>query len=219
MYVESRSSERKGPEGTKGVFGVILAGGRSLRFGREKALVRVDGVRLIERVVGVMKPLFGRIVLVTNTPAEYAYLNLPMYGDLIRDLGPLGGIYTALTVIPGDAAFFVACDMPFLNLGLIQYMLRVRSGFDAVVPRVAGNLEPLHALYGKSCLSSIKKLIEAGEYQIFRFFHDVSVRFVEEKEIRRYDPDLRSFYNINRPQQLKGLRQEESSLRGPRDDA
>lgn len=187
----------------KGVTGVVLAGGRSTRYGKNKALVKLHGVPLIERVLGVIRPLFSRVIIITNTPEEYTYLGLPLYQDIVKGLGPLGGINTGLQVMPDDAGFFVACDMPFLNNTLIRHIVEMGSGFDVVVPRISGMVEALHALYGKGCQARIQGLIDSGIYQIFRFFNQVSVRYVDEKEVRRYDPELRSFLNINRPEVLK----------------
>jgi molybdopterin-guanine dinucleotide biosynthesis protein A len=189
----------------KDVTGVILAGGKSLRYGRNKALVKIEGIPLIERVVNVMSSLFRHLILITNTPDEYAFLKLPMHEDLIKGLGPLGGIFTALMTIKNPAGFFVACDMPNLNRELIHYMVEIRYDFDAVVPRLREGTEALHALYGKRCLPSIKHLIDSSQYQIFRFYPHVSVRYVNETEIRRFDPQLESFFNINKPDAIKNV--------------
>ena len=95
----------------KDVSGVILVGGKSSRYGSNKALAKLDGVPLIERVIGIMGRVFENLILITNTPDEYAHLGLPMHEDLVKGLGPIGGLYTGLTVMPDDAGFFVACDM------------------------------------------------------------------------------------------------------------
>jgi molybdopterin-guanine dinucleotide biosynthesis protein A len=197
---------RSGPAGDakplEDVAGVILAGGKSLRFGKNKAFVAVEGVPLIERVANVLGSVFHRVVLVTNTPDAYRHLRLPMFEDLVKGLGPLGGIFTGLSAIVEEAGFFVACDMPFLSPALIRHMGRIRGTFHVVVPRIRGDIEPLHALYSRECLPAMSKFIHAGEYQVFRFFQEAAVRYVEENEIRSHDPDLRSFININRPQDL-----------------
>lgn len=184
------------------IAGLILLGGKSSRYGSNKAMVEVDGVRLIERAIRVMRPLFQEVILLTNTPRDYAYLGLPMVEDLIKGLGPLGGVYTGLENISCDAGFFVACDMPFLNQALILHLVANRKGFDAVVPRVGWMIEPLHAVYTKRCLPAIRHLIDSREYQIFKFLPNVRVRYVEAEEIRVHDPQLRSFFNINEPQDL-----------------
>lgn len=185
------------------VTGVILAGGKSTRYGTNKAFAEVRGVRLIERTIRVMGPVCPRLLLVTNTPAEYAYLQLPMVEDLIKGLGPLGGIYTGLEVIDDENGLFVACDMPFLREDLLRYMVTLRGDFDAVVPRIDWMVEPLHALYTKKCLPSLRKFIRSQELQILKFFQKIRVRYLEEEEIRKVDPDLKSFFNINRPEDLE----------------
>lgn len=189
-------------EKIKDVSGVVLAGGGSSRYGKNKALVKFHGIPLIERVLDVMRPIFRRIIIITNTPDEYSYLKLPMYQDIIKGLGPLGGIITGLRVIPNNAGFFVACDMPFLNQGLIRHIVEIKADFDVVVPRISGNMEALHALYRTGCQSKIEDLINSRIYQVFRFFNEVSVRYVDEDEVRIFDPDLRSFFNVNKPEGL-----------------
>jgi|GEM_PF-134934 len=186
------------------VTGFILLGGKSSRYGSNKAFVEIDGVRLVDRVAGVMQSIFHRVVLVTNTPEDYAYLKIPMVEDLIKGLGPMGGIYTGLMTMTDEAGFFVACDMPFLCENLIRHMVDVKDVFDAVVPRMDWMLEPLHALYSKTCVPVIQEAIGQNEHQILKCFTRLRVRYVEEKELRIWDPDLRSFFNINKPQDLPG---------------
>ena len=113
----------------EGITGVVLAGGKSSRYGKNKALVELDGVRLIERVIGVMGSVFKHVIIITNTPHEYAYLQLPMFEDLIKGLGPIGGIYTGLEAISDDAGFFVACDMPFLNAPLVRHIVEIKDEY------------------------------------------------------------------------------------------
>lgn len=199
-----------GTNNIKDVTGVVLAGGRSSRYGKNKALVKVNGVPLIERALRTMGSIFEHVVMITNTPEEYAYLKVPMFQDIIQGLGPLGGIYTGLKVIPDQTGFFVACDMPFLNPNLIRHMVAIRDDFDVVVPKISGWVEALHGLYTVKCRGSIESLIQSGTYQIFQFFSSVSVRFVDDEEVRRWDPDLRSFLNINTPDELRRLQQTDS---------
>ena len=201
MSDESKDFRDKGIP-FRDITAVILAGGESSRFGKNKALEKVDGVPLIERVIDVVGPLFEHLIISTNTPEEYSYLDLPMHEDLIKGLGPLGGIYTALETIKQDGGFVVASDMPFLNRELIRHMVEVKAGFDVVVPRIAWKMEPLHCLYTKRCLPAIKRSIDSGRYQIVNFFPEVSVRYIDADEIIPFDPELRSFFNINRPQEV-----------------
>ncbi|MGD8985694.1 MAG: molybdenum cofactor guanylyltransferase [Desulfobacteraceae bacterium] len=185
-----------------GISGIILAGGRSSRYGRNKALVEINGIRVIERVIRVMEPLFERLIIITNTPQDYAYLKLPMVEDLIKGLGPLGGIFTGLQTMSDEAGFFVACDMPFLSGDLVRHMVDVMEDFDVVVPKVDWKVEPLHAIYTKRCIPAIKELIDNKDYQIIKCFQSVRIRYLSKEEIYGLDPELRSFFNINRPEEL-----------------
>jgi molybdopterin-guanine dinucleotide biosynthesis protein A len=189
----------------QGTTGVILAGGKSTRYGTNKAFAEVHGTKLIERVVRTMEPLFERLLLVTNTPHEYSYLELPMVEDIIKGLGPIGGIHTGLETISDEAGFFVACDMPYLNENLLRHMVTLKGDFDAVVPRVGRMVEPLHALYTRRCLPAIRESIDLRLYQPMRFFQKIRVRYVDEEELRSIDPQLKFFFNINKPEDLRGL--------------
>jgi molybdenum cofactor guanylyltransferase len=202
MIPEQRNSVNP-TSSVKDVTGIILAGGKSSRFGSNKAFADVNGRQLIGRVIGIMGSVFENLIIITNDPREYSSLGFPMHQDLIKGLGPLGGIYTGLEKMPDRSGFFVACDMPFLNSGLIRYITGLGSSeYDAVVPKIDWKMEPLHSLYSKTCLPAIERLIESGECMINKFFQRIRTRFVYEDEIKRHDPLLMSFYNINRPGEL-----------------
>jgi molybdopterin-guanine dinucleotide biosynthesis protein A len=184
------------------VSGVILAGGKSSRYGEDKAFVKVGGIPIIERVIRIFKGLFRDIVIISNSLEDYKHLALPLHEDLIKNLGPLGGIYTALNVILNRYCFVAACDMPSLNKDLINHMISQKSNYDIVAPKVGWKIEALHSLYSKACLPYIRNLIEVNRYQVVRIFPMVSVRYIEEEEIRFFDPELKSFLNINSPQDI-----------------
>jgi len=183
--------------------GIVLAGGQSRRYGKNKALVALDGIPLIERVCRVLKRVADPVIVSTNDPDLFRFLGLPMVRDRIPGLGPLSGIHAGLSVMPGEAALFVACDMPHLNDDLIRFMAASRGDSDAVVPRVSGLPEPLHAIYGKTCLAPVSRVIKNGEHRIVSFFPDIRITYIEEDQIRRFDPNLDVFANINRPEELK----------------
>jgi len=182
--------------------GVILAGGLSTRYGQDKAFLQIGGVPLIERIVEEMKRVFTRVILVTNQKREFEYLELPMIEDLIKGLGPIGGIYTGLSSISEQAGFFVACDMPLLHKGLIRYMVDLIDHHAAVVPSVGKWVEPLHALYARSCLGPMKDLIDEKRYQVRLLYDLVPVRYVREDEIRRFCSPDEAFLNINTPEEF-----------------
>lgn len=180
----------------------IMAGGKSSRMGQDKSFVLFAGQPLIERVLDRVQGLGDEVILSTNKPDEYAHLGLPMFGDEIRECGPLGGIYTAVYHARHPHTLVVACDMPWLNPDLLRYMVDLRETADVVVPRWDKYPEPLHALYSKACLPPIKEKLDAGQLKITGFFGQVAVRFVERGEIERWDGNGRSFTNVNTPEDL-----------------
>jgi molybdopterin-guanine dinucleotide biosynthesis protein A len=195
-----KNSQEKGPYSH--ITGVILAGGLSKRYGQNKAFLELDGIRLIDRVTAAMRNIFRQVILITNEKERYEYLGLPTIEDLIKGLGPIGGIYTGLMTISGQAGFFVACDMPFINRPLVRYMVDIKDNYAAVVPTGAGGIEPLHAIYSQSCLGPIKELIDAQRLQVRLFYEQVSVRYVTQDEIRRFVSPQRALLNINTPDEF-----------------
>ena len=187
---------------------VILAGGRSRRLGRDKAVEPFDGEPLIRRVIRrASEAVAAASVVVVVADAERAAA-LPLDDhhrtavDIFPDCGSLGGIYTGLDAAPTDWALVAACDMPFLCGPLLSHLASLRADVDAVVPMVDGRPEPTHALYSRRCLPAIEARLQARELKISGFFEDVAVRYVPEDEVRSFDPDLLSFFNINRPEDL-----------------
>jgi molybdopterin-guanine dinucleotide biosynthesis protein A len=185
---------------TSEVTSIILAGGKNLRLGRNKALEVIGGKTIIERVFGQLEPISSQIVVVTSWAQFDVELNLnaDVVADIYPGMGPLGGIYTGLTASISDVNIIAACDMPFLNTELMQYMSEILTDYDAVVPRLANEMiEPLHAVYSKKCLSRIDERLAAKKLSIHAFLDEVNVRYVEEEESRKIDPELISFFNIN----------------------
>jgi molybdopterin-guanine dinucleotide biosynthesis protein A len=189
------------------VTGVIQAGGKSTRMGGEpKALLELGGRRIIQRVLDAIAPVVDDVLVVTNTPALYAFLAVPMVADVYPDHGSLGGIFSGLSAAPGDAAFTVACDMPFLHPEVARLVVGRAGRADVVIPRVGEQLETLHALYAKACLPAIEARLRAGRLRIVGFFEDVHVLEVTEAEIARHRaPDV-VFMNVNTPDELARAR-------------
>ena len=189
------------------VTGVIQAGGRGKRMGGEaQALMGVGGRRTVERVGVPGAPAVDDLLLVTNTPDLYASLGLPMVADVYPDAGSLGGIYSGLKAAPGEAAFTVACDMPFLHPAVVRLVVARAGEADVVIPRVGGQLETLHACYAKSCLPHIEERILAGRLKIVGFFERVRVVEIAEAEVARHRDPAIVFMNVNTPEELERAR-------------
>ncbi len=154
----------------------------------------------MELVIQQLKLISTRTLIVTSREQS----NFPDAGeakvllDLYPDKGPLGGIYTGLLASPSWCNVVVACDMPFLNIELLHYMIELLPGFDAVVPRLEEEkLEPLHAIYSKSCLDKLRTHLEHDQLMVNRFLGIMHVRYVEQAECQRLDPQLLTFFNVN----------------------
>ncbi len=185
---------------------IILCGGKELRFGRSKAAARVGGLTVMERVLDVLGPISGQILLVTapgKTEIETGG-KATVVTDGYAGKGPLAGIHAGLSAANSEVVIAVACDMPFLNAGLLTRMLNMIDGFDAVVPRLSGEMvEPLHAIYSKSCLPEMKAWLERGELSLTRLLRTLHVRYLEREEYLPLDPRMLSFFNINYPEDFE----------------
>ncbi len=181
------------------VSAVVLAGGKNLRLGKNKALETIGGKSLIEHVIERLRPLASQILIVTSKQqSDLTVAGTETLLDLYPSKGPLVGMYTGLTYSRSSHSIMVACDMPFLNTELLQYMIELSGDFDAVVPRLEeGKVEPLHAIYSKSCLPVIEKRLERNQLGVHSFLKTVNVRYVERDECQRLDPELLSFFNVN----------------------
>jgi len=187
--------------------GIILAGGKNLRMGQNKAFIEVQGERIIDRIRRIFVDLFEEVLLVTNSPRDYLDLNLRMVTDLYREKGALGGIFTGLFHASFSHAFVAACDMPFLNPGLIAHLVGLSAGYDIVIPRTGDGLQPLHAVYSRKCLPFMEDLLDRGNLKILDFFHRVKKREVLTGEIINLDPNLSSFLNLNSPEDLSRIQE------------
>ncbi|HEX6210099.1 MAG TPA: molybdenum cofactor guanylyltransferase [Methylomirabilota bacterium] len=185
------------------VTGVVQAGGRSTRMGgRPKGLLELGGRRIIERVLDAVAPVVDDVLIVTNTPELYSFLGLPMVGDVYPDHGSLGGIFSGLAAARGEAAFVVACDMPFLHPEVARLVVARAGEADVVIPRVGGQLETMHAVYGKACLGPIQARLAAGQLKIVGFFDSVRVVEIDEAEVARHRAPEVAFMNVNTPEEL-----------------
>ena len=192
------------------VSGVILAGGASRRLEKNKALERIGGKTLIERVIDSLAPLTTEVLVVVGRPEQAAALRLPLSVRVVSDRypggGSLGGIFTGLEASAEPWSLVVACDMPFLNRELLRHLMAQSSNVDAVVPCLGGQPEPLHALYSKACLAPMERMLRAGQLKIAPLFEAVRVRYVDEATIDRIDPRHLSFFNINTQADLEEAR-------------
>lgn len=191
------------------VTGVILAGGPSSRMGRNKALLPWKGATVIEEVYRKMSAIFHEVILVTNHPEAYAFLPCRKVPDIFPGLGCLAGIHSGLRHSAASHIFAVACDMPCLEEKAVRYLLSIREEGDAVVPEGELGPEPLHAVYGAGVVPAIEEALTSGERRIRSIFEAIRVRKVPMMELAEFTPGLRSFRNINTPEDYSRLAAEE----------
>lgn len=188
------------------VAAAVMAGGKSRRMGRDKAWLDIgDGRPIVRRAIDAVREVADEVFLVANDE-RFASLGLRVVPDRWPGGGALGGIGTGIGAASHERVLVVACDMPFLRPAMLGHLIERADGVDAVVPRVGGEYETLHALYTKACLAPIERALAAGKMRVVSFFEDVRVRVVDEDELRPFDPDLRCFTNVNTPEDLESVR-------------
>jgi len=182
-------------------------------MGQDKALMPFLGRPLIQRILSRLATVGEQIILSTNHPDDYAFLNLPSYPDLQPDTGSLGGLFTALNAAGHSILAAVACDMPFANAALFKYerLLLSQTGVDVVIPSTPDGLEPLHAVYRRdTCLPVVRSALAAGNLKMTGWLPEVSVRIVLPEEVTHFDPHGLAFWNLNT---LEEFRQAEERAR------
>jgi len=188
---------------------IVVAGGKGERFGRDKLAEEIGGRSLLQRVVERVSQVSSEILLsvAPGRPSDGLPMkSLRVVADLYPGKSTLGGIYTGLVYSTTFRSLVVAADMPFLNTSLLRYLVEAAPGFDAVVPRLGGMLEPLHAVYSRRCIAPMEEQIKRDELRIRVLLDKVRTRYVEEEVVRRFDPDCLSFFNVNTANDLERAR-------------
>ncbi|HEX9839546.1 MAG TPA: molybdenum cofactor guanylyltransferase [Anaerolineales bacterium] len=183
----------------------IQAGGQSSRMGEDKALKPFLGRPLIRRVIERLSPIADELIVTTNRPEEYAFLDLRLVPDLKPGRGALGGLYTAIASAKHPLVAVVACDMPFASGTLLEAGSRLimEDGVDVVIAKSDEGYEPLHAVYRReTCLPAIEAAIEADQWKVIAWFPQVKVRVLTPEEIKRCDPLGLAFWNVNTPEEF-----------------
>lgn len=186
---------------------IVLAGGMASRLGGvNKARLEVGGRPLLERVLDSVAPLSSQLLVVGHLAGDLPHGRAQVVPDLFPDGGSLGGIFTGLLHSKHDLAIVVGCDMPFLSTDLLRLILASSRGWDVTVPRIGPYQEALHAAYRRSCIPVFRDALESGRRRIVDCYARVRLREIPEEELRRLDPELRSFLNVNTPEDLERAR-------------
>ena len=159
------------------ITGVILAGGQCASDeGANKALLLFDGKPLIQHIAETLQEVFDKVIVISDHPADFEFLNLPIFPDIIKDGGPLGDIHSALVNIETEEAFIVSADMPFIRKDVIHYILKMENGADITIINSEGKLQPFCGIYKSSCILPIAKNYLRGFISLQSFLNQVTIR-------------------------------------------
>lgn len=177
--------------------GVINAGGRSTRMKFNKAFAEIGGRPLIEIIINKFEPFFSEIFIVSNQPELYEKYGYKVYPDIYLGKGPVGGIHTALYHAGFEQIFILGCDMPFMDMQIVEFMLEKLYDKDSAVPRIKGFLQPMSAAYSKKCLPHLTYSLETDRLKLTRLFEELNAEIVEEEELKRFGDLEEIFLNVN----------------------
>lgn len=184
---------------------LLLSGGKSSRFGTNKAMETINGRPLIEQIVEGLKNAFEKVYIIGNVK-EYVFLQDVFFcEDIIPNKGPLGGLLTGLTCSDSEYNFLTACDMPFLTSEFFEFVNLQKKDYDVLVPEYNSYLEPLAAVYSKKCLPFINASLINDQLKLKSFFPKVKVRIIKETIIREIGEPEKLFFNINYKEDIEKL--------------
>ena len=175
---------------------IVMAGGQSTRMGQDKSMLLIDGKPMIEHVCDQVRDKFEEILISANDPQKYAFLKAKVVQDKATGQGPLMGIESALSASANELNFVIACDMPEIELSLVRRMLKEAAGYDAVVLRAGGQIEPLFAVYRKNLAATAASLLESGERRLRALFDHCRTKYVDIDDADR-------MRNLNRMEEYK----------------
>lgn len=190
--------------------GVVLAGGKSSRMGTPKAFLKIKNKRIIDIALETLKVFFDEVLIVGDDKDRFSkFKNSIVVEDLVKECGPLGGIYTGLKAISNPKAFFVACDMPFLHNGLIKRLLDIakQDASDCIIPYIDERIEPLHGIYSKAMLTVIEGALKGKDYSVAKLLKRCNCKYIEAEKV-----ESSSFMNMNRPEDLIHLASDENKI-------
>jgi molybdopterin-guanine dinucleotide biosynthesis protein A len=186
------------------ITGVLLAGGKSLRMGHDKARIEIGGQPLLSRSLDLLCRYFTTVLIAGDRP-DVARPGIPAIPDIYPG-SALGGLYTGLQSAQTEWIFVAPCDMPYPDPKILELLLKQRDGADAVVPRTPHGYEPVFALYHKNCLPHMEAMLQQGQYRIYDFYQRIKVNYLDWQQMPAGWE--RSLLNINTPEQLEQLQKE-----------
>ena len=181
--------------------GIIMAGGKSSRMGTNKALLKIDGITVIERIANELQKCVDEIIIVTNHFDDYRFLGYPMVEDIYKEMGPMGGIHAGLLASTTDKNLVVACDMPFISADLGNFLLKQLDDYQVVVPEIEDQFHPLFAGYKKELAPLIEEALKENQLRIRFFFKQLKTKTIYLEDITKENITFNheNVYNMNYP--------------------
>ena len=184
---------------------IILSGGKSSRMGTNKALLPFNEKTNIERIKDKLQIVFDEVILVTNDPETYQFLNIKTVTDLYPGKGPLAGVHAGLSASNYEENIIVACDMPFASAELAEILVKNLKHYDALVPIIGGKQHPLFAAFQKRIVKEVESCLEEDRLSMVKLFNKLNVCYLEDEDLRVYGINSleRVFYNMNHPDEYE----------------
>lgn len=206
--VRRQRAENRGQRMIENCTGVILAGGVNRRLpGKKKTFHRVGDRMILDTIYAAFSGLFAEIIIVVNDPLDFVNWDLVVARDIIPTRNALAGLHAGLFYASNDYIYVTACDTPFISKPVIRYLAgQIAAGVDVVIPQTDDGMEPLSAVYSKTCLPLIEKNLEQHVYMIKKFFKNGKIRAVPADILRALDPELNFVFNVNTPEDLETAR-------------
>jgi molybdopterin-guanine dinucleotide biosynthesis protein A len=177
--------------------GVILAGGRSSRMRFNKAFAEIDGRPVINIIIDKFARVFDETIIVSNEPQLFEKLGPKVCTDVYPNMGPISGIHSGLYWASYDQAFVLGCDIPFINMNLVKYMISKLDEYDSVVPKIDSYLQPLSAAYSRKCLPVLSNCLENKKLKLVRIFEELNALVLPRSELERFGIVEEIFLNVN----------------------
>ena len=185
---------------------IILAGGKSSRMGFDKQFLKIKEIRLMEIIIDKLKEEFEEIIIVTNKPDEYNEFQYKIVSVIIKEKGPLSGLQVGLKNATSTYSYFIACDMPSVNLDYIRYMkekIRETSPKACVTKDEDGHIEVFNGFYSKELYENIKSQLSEDKRAVNALLKSVDTLYISSTKAKVYSPDYAMFKNLNTKEELE----------------
>lgn len=188
----------------KNITCIVLSGGKSSRMGENKALLKIEDKTIIEHTVELMKSIFTTVLLITNTPGEYEFLNIPIHEDIFKEKGPLAGIHSGLVNSSTETNFIISCDLPLMSKEVIEYILNFKTEKSITLCKADDYIQQLAGVYSKSLFPIIESILTTEKkHSVYSLLDKTDSEIIEIEELGFYKKDM--FLNMNRPEDYKKI--------------